>query len=463
MIAFALLLAAADPCAPPEPAPAPDPDAARAYVEVGESEQGRPAALEAFREALRLDPANAAARSGFLAACSAQDDRFERARKLMEAGDRAAAIRLFEEIRAEGPSPGAAMLEGICLYELQQDGPAEALLLEASASDDVGDSARLFLGLIAQRRGEQTEADRLFQDVAQGTSLVREHADRLLRESRGGHALTVSLVAEPGYDSNVSLSPSGEPAGADGMGSLAGALVWKPISGMFVRATGFYRAQAQLSNYNLGAVGGAVGYTYGPPARQLAADYDYDFVTLGDAPYLSANRLAITGRLGLGTVSLAAAYAVRFENYRTGTTAPFSGTLHGGQLSATLQVAEGARVELSYRGARDLATYVETSYFEHGPAAALRFSVGALRASLGTSAAFRLYDDVDPALTSTAFPNGIQRQDVLLDATVAGEVDLGQHWTLQLSLGGRDAISNVPELTYLRGYATLGVAWSWGM
>ncbi len=456
MTLLALLLTATNPCAPPEPAAKKDPALAQAYVEVGESEADHPDAREAFLEALRLDPANARAQAGFQAACRPQDDRFNRARSLMDAGDRAAAIRLFEEVRAEGPSPPAALLEGICLYELEQDGPAETLLLEAESDESVADSARFFLGLIARRRGEQAEAERLFADVAQGTSPVREQADRLLRESRAAPALSISLLAESGYDSNVTLSPSGAPVGGDGLGSLAAALSWKPIGGLFARATGFYRAETQLYDYNLGAVGGALGYVLGPASRQLSAEYDYDFVALGNAPYLSANRLVVSGRLGLGALSLAAAYGARFENYRTSTTSPFSGTLHGALLSAALRVAESAWVEVSYRGARDLAMYPETSYLEHGPAAALRLASGAFRASAEASAAFRLYDAMDPAL-------GVQRRDVLLDAAAVGEWDLTDRFTLRLSLGGRDAISNVPELTYVRGYATLGVAFASGL
>jgi len=459
MMLLALLIAAADPCAPPEPANPPDPAAAQVYVEVGESEN----ALEAFREALRLDPTNARAQAGFQAACRPRDERFKRARTLMDAGDRAAAIRLFEELRAEGPSPPAALLEGICLYELEQDGPAETLLLEAEGDESVADSARFFLGLIARRRGEQAEAERLFADLAQGTSPMREQADRLLRESRAERPFSISLLAESGYDSNATLSPSGAPVGGDGLGSLAAALVWKPIDGLFARATGFYRAQTQLYDYNLGAAGGALGYVLGPASRQLAAEYDYDFVALGNAPYLSANRLAVAGRLGFGALALSAALAVRFENYRTGTTSAFSGTLYGGQLSATVRVANGAWIELSYCGARDLATYVETSYLDHGPLASLHFSFGAFRATMEAGAAFRLYDDVDPALVTPAMPQGVQRQDVLLDATAWAEYDLGERWTLRLSLGGRDAISNVPELTYLRGYATHGMAFNSGL
>jgi hypothetical protein len=453
---LALLLAAADPCALPRPAAAQDPATAQAYLEVAESEAGRPAALEALREALRLDPGNARAQAAFQAACRAGDDRFERARARMDAGDRAAAIALFEQIRADGPSPPAALLEGICLYELDQDAAAETLLLEAAGDEQTADPARFYLGLLARRRGEQAEAERLFASVAQGGSSVASQAQRVLRESRGEELAAVSLIAESGYDSNVSLSPSTAPLGGTGLGSLAAALLLKPVSGMFVRASGYYRAQPALPDYNLGALGGAVGYALRSGPRQLAAEYDYDFVALGNAPYLPANRLALSGWWEVGAVSLGAAYAVRFENYRTSVTNPFSGTAHRPQLSALFHLGGTAWAEIGYHLERDLAAYPETSYLEHGPSAGLRLSSGRWRAAAQASAAFRGYDAVDPEL-------GVQRKDVLLDADLLGEYDLAPRWTLRLVVGGHDDISNVSALSYLRGYVTLGAAFAAGL
>lgn len=440
---IALLLALADPCALPPPAAQPDPAAAQAYVEAGESEPA--GALDAFREALRLDPSNARAQAGFQAACRPGEGRFEKARALMDAGDRAGAIAIFEELR---PMPEAALLEGICLYELEQDDAAESALLEAQATESTAEAAQFFLGLLARRRGQEAEADRLFGEVAQGNSSVADPARRLLKPSR----VSVSALAEAGYDSNVSLSPSNAPMGGDGIGSLAAALVVRPLEGLFVRASGVYRAQPTLSDYDLGALGGAVGYGWGP----LNAEYDYDFVALGNAPYLSANRLGLGARWPLDAWTLSAAYGVRFENYRTGVTANFSGTLHGGQVAAALRLSPSASVELAYRVARDLAQIDSTSYFEHGPAAAVQVGVGRLRLSAEASAAFRQYDGLDQGL-------GAQLQDTILDAAALGEYDLGARWTLRLTVGGRDQIANVAELTYLRGYATLGLGFAAGL
>ncbi|HUJ25817.1 MAG TPA: hypothetical protein VLW85_07360 [Myxococcales bacterium] len=442
---IALLLALADPCAPPPAAAARDPASARVYVEVGENAAGPTEVLEAFREALRLDPSNARAQAGFQAACRPGDDRFEKARARMDAGDRAGAIAIFEQLR---PMPAAALLEGICLYELEQDDAAETALLEAQADDATADAARFFLGLLARRRGQQAEAEQLFTEVAQGNSSVADQARRLLKPTR----LSVSALAESGYDSNVSLAPTNAPLGGDALGSLAAAVVWRPVEGLFVRASGFYRAQPTLSDYDLGALGGTVGYGWGP----LSAEYDYDFVALGNAPYLSANRLGLAGRLPLGAWTLSAGYGARFENYRTSVTSVFSGTLHGWQIAAALRLSREASVEIAYRFARDWTDEAATTYFEHGPAAVLRFGSGRVRLSIEASAAFRLYEAFDDSV-------GVQQQDSILDAALLGEYDVDPRWTVRLALGGRDQISNVDELTYTRAYATLGVAFAAGL
>jgi hypothetical protein len=253
----------------------------------------------------------------------------------------------------------------------------------------------------------------------------------------------------------VTLSPAGTPLAGDALGSAELALIFRPMGdeGLFLRAAGLYRAEAQLHDYDLGAAGGVIGWILGSRARQLTAEYGYDFVTLGRSPYLSAHRLSLTGMLGLSAWTLGATYAARFENYRTTTTSAFSGVLQGAELWAALRASPLLTVDAGYRGAWDATGRLDTSYLEHGPRAGLRLSFDGWRVSLETSAAFRNYQDVDVVLT-------VQRQDVLLDAALAGEVDLGERWTVRLVAGGRDAISNVPELTYLRGYATLGLSYA---
>src|SRR5438105_2657442 len=153
MMLLALLLAAADPCAPPEPAAQSDAETARAYVAVGEAERAAGAddsARAAFREALRLDPSSEAARRGLDATCP--DALFEEGRRLLDTGDARAAAEALTRLRAVAPSPAAALLEGIARYQLGED--ARARFEEAEQDPALASAARFYLALIALREDD---------------------------------------------------------------------------------------------------------------------------------------------------------------------------------------------------------------------------------------------------------------------------------------------------------------------
>lgn len=455
-----LLALLAAPCEAPAPAAVRDAEVAQAYVEAGEEEQGHEGALGAFREALRLDPSNQRAQHGFYAACAGPGDRFEAARALMDQGDRRGAVALLEALRAQGPSPRAALLEGICLYELHEDLRARPLLTEALAKPSVADSARFFLGLVALRAGDDAEAEARLSEVSEASAL-RAEADQLLRNLRGGRRLSLSALADSGYDSNVTLAPGGEPAGGDAAGTLSGAVLFRPLgeSGPFARATGLYHLQLQHHDYDVLAFGGAAGWQLGRFARHLAVEYDFDYLALGGAAYLSAHRLGAGGRYSFGDVAVGGGYGVRFENYQTDVTSSFSGTLHTGDA----YLAWGP-FEAGYHVGRDLTVQDATSFFEHGPRAALRLAASPrLRLSLAADVLLRGYDAADASFATTANPLGVQRADTLVDGSALAEWDLSGELTLRLVLGGRDALSNVPTLSYVRLYATAGLAWALGL
>lgn len=456
LFASFLLLAAAESCAVPPPAHAPDPAAASAYVEVGEAELGHDSAAIAFREALRLDPANARARRGLLLACSSRGARFDRARALMDGGEPGKAAALFEQVREEeGPSPSVSLLEGICLYETGEDARARELLLEAAAQPSLADSARFYLGLIALREGNEDLADRELSRVGEASGL-REDARDLRAATRVGGRLSLTATADSGFDSNVTLAPSGVPGGGDGVGGLSGTAVARPFgqSGPFARASGLYRAQFQLHEYDLGAFGAGVGWQLGHWVRHLTAEYAYDYVALGASPYLSANRLSARARWTAGAIALRGGYSLRFEKFRTPTTAPFSGTLHLGEAWLV-----AGPLEIGYEAARDLTAQAETTFFEHGPQALLRLAPSErTRAVLGADVLFRAYDAVDPALSSRE-----PRSDTFVDLSALVEYDLSDRWSGRLTLGGRQAFSNIGSLAYLRITGALGVAYSLGV
>ena len=434
---LALLVGA---CAAPQPASAPDPATARIYADVGESERSAGAtdsALAAFQEALRLDPSNEIARRGLDVLC------FEEGRRLLDAGDARGAAEKLQG----GQGRPAKLLEGIARYEIGDDDTARPLLEDAANEAKLASAARLYLGLIALRTDEPRLADAQLSQVPADAPFA-ETAAELLRTARRSGKLVLSALAESGYDSNVTLLPSGAPGGKDGMASLAFAAVGRPRgeSGPWLRASGLYRPQFTLHDYDLAAIGGAAGWQLGRVANHVGVEYDYDYRTLGAAPYLSAHKLGADAAKTIGQMLWTANYSIRFESYKTDVTSNFSGTLHSAELLAGTAAIRGG-----WHVGRDFAQYADTSYFEHGPHIVADLPIGSRwQVSADLSAVWRKYQGADQALS-------LLRSDVLLDASVAGELDLTDQLALRLATSGRHAVSNAPDLSYDRLTLTLGL------
>jgi len=458
MILLALLLAVSDPCASP-PAERNDPELARRYVAVGEGERdsgSNDTARFAFREALRSDPSNEQARRGLDALCT--DARFEEGRRLLDEGDPKSAVIVFSRLRAATASRPAALLEGIARYQLEDAAGARPLLEEAELEPGLADAAHFYLGLIALREDNARVAAEQLAQISPDASLAAT-ATELTRTARRSGRLVISLLVDSGYDSNVTLLPSGVPGGQDGMGSIAAALVARPLgeSGPWLRANGLYRRQLQLHDYDLGAVGAAAGWQLGRAAKHVGLEYDYDYLTLGGSPYLGAHRLSASGATAFGQFLLSGGYMLRFESYRTGATRPFSGILQAANFTAGLRIGAGGSIRVGYQLGGDVAQYPETSYFEHGPRARLDLPLGErTRLSADASALWRPYDAVDPAL-------GVKRADLFLDGTLGADFDLSDQLTLRATVLGRRAFSNAPDLSYARVVVSLGLLVSTGV
>jgi len=463
MIASVLVAAAVgiDPCAPVEPAPARDLGGAQAYLEVAEEEQ-RGGALDtaaaAYRSAIRADPQNAKARAALAVLCrrATAGDQFAEALRRMESGDRRGAIALLDRLRAAGPDPASALLEGICRYELQEDQEAVPLLREAERDPTLAPSAQLFLGLISLRQGEGEQAARSFEAAAGRDPVIAPAATSLLRLAQREGRVVFSLLAGPSADSNVDLAPDGSPTAGgseDAAGTVAASLLVRPLgeSGPFARASGSYRKLTRFTQFDIGAVEAAAGWQLGREPRHASAEYAYDFLGLGGDSYLSAHRVLAEGRWTFRQVSLAASYAARFESFLTGAAAPYSGTRHLAEVSGEWRFGGGSAVGLAYGAARDLTDDPTLAYLEHGPRAYARFSASqTLRFALDAGLSHRKYDELDPAL-------GVLRADTYLDGAAAAEVDLADRWTGRVWLAGRKAFSNVSDFAYteLSGGVTL--------
>lgn len=465
MVALAIAAAAIDPCAPIDPPGKIDPAAAAAYVAVARQEEARGeqgTAAAAWREALLHAPGDTTAREALAQLClkATAGQRFEEGVRLMNAGDKRLAATRFAEVRAVGPDPSAALLEGICRYELGEDESARSLLLEAQSDPRHASAANLFLGLLALREGRADAAtwfERASADAGLGAS-----AASLLQLARRNGRLVLSALLGSGGDSNASLAPDGSPVpggDADLASSAAASLLFRPEgeSGFYARASGTYRKLVRFTGFDLGLAQAAAGWQLGVEPRHLRGEYSYDFVGLGGAPYLSAHRLLAEGRVPLGPVSLAASYSARFESFLTDAASGYSGVRHAFEVSAERRWPGGSLAGIGWQGVRDLTSDPSLAYLEQGPRVEARLALsGSARLGVDASFLWRGYDGTDPSL-------GVSRADHYLDVALLGELEFAERWTLRLSLSGRSAFSNVDAFVYTQMAGGLSVAWAMGL
>jgi tetratricopeptide (TPR) repeat protein len=461
-----LVLGVVDPCAPVKVEASADPESAAAYRQVADAERARGAqetAILAYRSAAERDPADQASRQALSDLCAGGtnegEDRFQEGLRLMDAGDLRGAIAAFHDARASGPNPSAALLEGVCHYQLHEDREAVPLLRQAESAPVHRDAARLYRGLVALRSSDAREAAALLETAAAnpGVGLIASDLARLAR--RDGR-LVLSFLADSGWDSNVALLPNGAPStsqSADGGASLSGMGLFRPSgdNGPYLRAIGRYHWQAQLGAYDYGGASGAVGWQLAGAGRRLLGEYAYDYQTLGGSGFLSAHRLLASGWLPAGPLTLAATYFVRFESYLS-IWSPFSGTVHRIEGRSSLALG-AARLGLAYRVTRDGTDRSDLSWLEHGPRANLQVALSR-RARFGLEGAlsFRAYDA--PAAGALA-----SRADTYLDGVALFEYDLADRWTVRASLEARDALSNDPAFAYARIVPTVGLAYVLGL
>ena len=459
-----VLLAANDVCAAEAPAAIADPEGARAYLAVGNEELARGerrSAAAAFRGALRLDPSSTAARGGLERACrlAAPEDPFSQAVALMDAGDRRGAVERFEALRSASHDRGAALLEGICLYELGDDERARALLLEASASSELAASAELFLGLIALRRGEGAEAEARFTDVSLAEGALSATATGLRKLSARDGKLVVAAQLLGGYDSNVELAPSTS-AVPSGSGDASAALfvsgLVRPLgrSGPYAQLSGSYRKQLELAAYDTGTASAVAGWQLARGEARVSGDYAFEFLAFGGTPYLLAHVLGLRGQLAVGPLVVDGEYALRFQGFLADVNAGYSGTVHSARLGVGWSPRGRWGLGAGYVFARDVAHLPELASVGHGPevSGSVSFSDD-LRLIASAGYRHRGYDAVDPDF-------GVTRIDDRFDASARLELDLGRHVTLFLAMEAHAQLPHVEELTYTRLAGWLGGSFS---
>lgn len=421
--------------------------------------RGRAASARAYCEEARVLGERRADRYGV--AHAGPEEPFERGLRLMRAGDRRAAAAAFAEARGDGGG-AAALLEGICLYELGEDSRADASLAVAERSAEHREAAEFYRGLVALRAGRSDDAARLLERASTDPELGQT-ALGLARLARRGGRLGLSIFAESGWDSNVDLTPDASRV-RSGTGDADTGITavgrFSPLgeSGPFLRATAQLREQARYDVLDLRGGGVAAGWQAGRGARYLLAEGGYDRQDLGGAPYLTAPRALGAARVPLSTeTSLGATYLARWESFHTEIAAPYGGLRQLGEVDLTLLLGGRGSATLAWRGVRDGAREPALASFEQGPRVGLRLELGPrARAGLDASLAWRTYDALDPGLRAV-------RADTALAAGATLELDLADRWSLRLGVAGRKELSNVPELSWTKLAPSLGIAYTVGL
>ena len=457
--AMLLILAAADPCAV-EPGPTGDRREAEIYLQVGRMEQARgnpAAAAEAYRAALARNPGLAEARQGLKDTCSSATDPMEAGLRELHAERPEAALAYFQEARRRSPNPTADLLAGICFYQLGQERSAEPLLESARQTQELADSASLFLGLIALHAGDAARAERLLDQAAR-TPALEDRARELVRAAQREGRLVVSALGQLVYDTNAALRPDGAPAGvpgADGSAALNLLALVRPFgsSGPYARVEALLSKQFTLSQYDLLGAAAALGGRLSARTWSANAEYGYAYEALGGAGFLAVHHLLASGVVRTGPLVLGAAYALNFESYQPLELSDQSGIRHALELDVSWPVSRALRMTVGWLGGLDSARVDPLSYLENGPVAEIDVLLGsAVQLGVRGSMLWRNYRAEDPSY-------GYTRADTRYDVVGWAELALDAHWAVRGTVRMFRVDSNVPDLNATEWVFTGSLSW----
>ena len=460
-----LALAAADPCATPNP---PVPSAAgeaEVYVRVGDAERARGnlgAAGEAYRSALARSP-DPAIRGKLEEVCQAILDPFQAGADALEAGNPDGALRELARARGRGNDRGVDLLEGIARYQLGEDATAIPLLESARTDPALAESASFFLGLIALRRGDGDRASRLFDQAGRAVGLEGA-ARQLARISQQEGHLVFSALAELVYDTNVALRPDGAPItlpGPDGSAGLTLMGLLRPwgTPGPYLRVEGQFSKQFTISELDLLGGSGALGFRLLGPVGSLISEYAYTYQALDGRGYLADHRVFLGGSLLTGPFLWGFAYAAHFETYRWEALSDQSGVRQVLELDAGLLPGNGVRITAGYAGSWDAATKENLSYVEHGPILELVWARGPWTLGLRGGMGWRTYLAPDPAYHDITGQE-LTREDTRYSATTWIDVGLGAQWSVRGTVRLFRVDSNIPDLNATEWVFIGSVAWT---
>ena len=409
-----------------------------------------------------------AAASALLVMLAAQqaraDSAFERGVARFRAEDFAGAEAPLQQARAEHPDDAdTALLLGITYYKLGRADDALPLLEQAEAHGDADSkaSARVFLGLIADERGEPGRARGYYELVARSPTELGT-SGKLLLDQSGPERWSLVAILRPGYDSNVALQPATATVppgpgrgGAGDLGdaelSLIGGATVRPSLALplVVDDTLLYRSYARDTAYNMLADTAGATYTFAGLSDRATAAYHFEAETLGGARYELAHVADASYRhLFAGEYGIGARYSFAARDYALADYAGYTGMTHtaGADLSwGTPGGASGA--SLGYVFERENTDDPTLSSTGHG-------ARGELHARLAPGTDLRASA---LALHRTFDPDSMGRVDTLVRTDAALYIDLSS--SLGIVVGGtlvRNA-SNAADFDFTKWTAFAGL------
>jgi len=371
-----------------------------------------------------------------------------------EAGEFAAAIGPLEAAHAADPSDlDADLLLGIAYYRCNDPGRARPLLALAEHSPDpeIRDSARIFLGLLADATGDTAGALGYYEGVAHGSSSLATSGRELLDRGRG-ERLSAALVIRPELDSNVPLLPATATPTGGGTGDrdlFVLALVRvRPFDAVAVTLdeTVAYRKQMQLTDYDLASSVTGATWSHLGADYHAALGYHFDASTLGGALFQLGHTVDAGARgVIAGSFGVAASYQLAVRTLYPDAFAGYTGTVQ----TATARLswlARGWELEVGAVIGREVTDDPALSAVASGGQLTGRLRMGRADLRLFARAADRRYDAA-----------ALGRRDFQVRADASVYVDLTPHLGAVLGGSWLDNRSNAMDDGFVKWTGYLGV------
>jgi hypothetical protein len=356
---------------------------------------------------------------------------------------------------AQGLGAATQLLEGICLFEMEEDGEAQQLLVSARTDAELAPSAELFLGLLAQRRGHAEAAAEAFAQVAShDNSELGTAAEALLKRSRREGRLSLAVALGVGYDTNPQLTSPSEPhpeIASDAAGQASANLIASPwgANGPYATAHLQGRRQARLHGFNLMGAQAGAGWQLTHGSLRLETAYTWERLRLGGDPFLNSHQLG--ARLGWhpGATGLDASYSMRRDTFYPELSVGYSGTRQAAGLMLSRALGSSLIARVGYGAGLTSTAAPEFSHLEHGPKAGL---------FLPLTAAVRL--SLEGHWLWREFGSATGREDMQLDGFGVIEVDLAMRWTMRAEFSAIQVRSSIPTQAYSTLVSTLSLQYA---